>query len=134
MSKLKICKNEQQLDDVSHRETVLCAIGMPESPGVIIPHMVCLISALPSVRAQYHMILCNFFLYFEKNNQKKYINKGYFSTSELSKRVYIPSHSSTQQISYIPRVAVQLNIYRRDYEYFARFSNQNERHFYNASV
>lgn len=111
---------------------------MPESPGVIIPHMVCLILALPSVCAQYHRILfpvlCNFFLYFEKNNQKEYTNKSYFSMSELSKRVYIPSHSSTQQISYIPRVAVQFNIYRRDYEYFARFSNQNERHFYNASV
>lgn len=43
-------------------------------------------------------------------------------------------HSSTKQISCSPWVAMQFSTYRCDYEYFARFSNQNERQFYNASV
>lgn len=49
-------------------------------------------------------------------------------------RAHSLKHSPTKQISYIPWVAMQFNIYRCDYEYFARFNNQNERHFYNASV
>lgn len=43
-------------------------------------------------------------------------------------------HSSTKQISYSPWVAMPFSIYRCEFEHFARFSNQNERQFYNASV
>lgn len=125
------------------RPRILCEIVLPESLEVAqrqILHMLRFILAPPCECRQYQRIplpvYSNFRLLSPFSGRKNFLNcRDYFSISHLSSRTArIPSRSSAEQITYIPRVSSQFNIYRRDYEYFVWFGNQNGRHCYNTSV